>query len=146
MTEIATPAPETKMSQLRKLIAETKAQVKALGKEALTESLQGLFAAHPELVAVRWAQYTPYFADGDPCVFGVNEVYHRTSSTPEDDGDYEDGFVTPPWRDEEQTEMTKALRAFAGDLDKAICLEAFGDHCQVTATRDGITVDEYSHD
>lgn len=47
---------------------------------------------HDSFTAIRWAQYTPYFADGDPCVFGVNS--HGLEGPDEDAGDYEDGFST----------------------------------------------------
>lgn len=28
-----------------------------------------------EIAAIGWAQYTPYFNDGDPCIFHIGEVY-----------------------------------------------------------------------
>ena len=31
------------------------------------------FDKNPAITAIRWCQYTPYFNDGDTCVFGVNE-------------------------------------------------------------------------
>lgn len=31
--------------------------------------------AHPEVTGIAWTQYTPYFNDGDPCVFSVGEPY-----------------------------------------------------------------------
>jgi hypothetical protein len=42
-----------------------------------------------------WTQYTPYFNDGDPCVFGVGEPWFRTvddakKADPDDDEDYDD--------------------------------------------------------
>jgi hypothetical protein len=51
--------------------------------------------------AVRWYQYTPYFNDGEPCVFGVHGVYFNVDGDYSDEEDYEneargehgDGFV-----------------------------------------------------
>lgn len=45
---------------------------------------------HDSFTAIRWTQYTPYFNDGDPCVFGVNA--HGLKGPDDDAGDYEDGF------------------------------------------------------
>lgn len=38
--------------------------------EALRPLLEAVLA-HDEVEAIRWRQYTPYFNDGDECVFGV---------------------------------------------------------------------------
>jgi hypothetical protein len=45
---------------------------------------------HDDFTALRWQQYTPYFNDGDPCVFGV--YTHGLKGPDEDAGDYQDGF------------------------------------------------------
>lgn len=47
---------------------------------------------HDSFTALRWAQYTPYFNDGDPCVFGITP--HGLKGPDEEAGDYEDGFST----------------------------------------------------
>ncbi len=55
---------------------------------------------HPGFEAMRWTGYTPFFNDGDPCVFHIYEVYFRfVGMTPrtEDELDgyeEEDGFYT----------------------------------------------------
>ncbi len=59
----------------------------------LVAALDALFA-FPEVVAVRWTQYTPYFNDGDACTFDVYEARTKLTDTPEEAGDYEDGFIT----------------------------------------------------
>lgn len=136
----------TKMQELKALIDDCDAKVKAAGKEAVASDLKAIFDAHPELLGIRWTQYTPYFNDGDACVFSVREMFHRTEGMASDAGDYEDGFEGLPWAKEKRTPMHEAIGAFEGALVKEVALAAFGDHCQVTATRDGVTVEEYSHD
>lgn len=42
--------------------------------EELMESLQTVLM-HPNIMGVGWTQYTPYFNDGDPCVFSVQSAY-----------------------------------------------------------------------
>jgi hypothetical protein len=43
----------------------------------------------PEVLRFGWTQYTPYFNDGDPCIFGVNELWAVPVGTSEEDEDEE---------------------------------------------------------
>jgi hypothetical protein len=52
----------------------------------------------PLVTGIRWTQYTPYYNDGDPCIFGVNECAlglladeydEDDEDDDEDDEDYE---------------------------------------------------------
>jgi hypothetical protein len=36
------------------------------------QEVEELFREHPDLESFTWSQYTPYFNDGDECVFSVN--------------------------------------------------------------------------
>lgn len=68
----------------------TKNQVEPRPISELVAALDALLA-YPEVEAVRWEQYTPYFNDGDVCEFGVREP--RIKFVGEDaGGDYDDGF------------------------------------------------------
>jgi hypothetical protein len=127
-----------------------------------------------EIVAFGWHQYTPYFNDGDNCVFSVYTPWFRTTAdtgegSEDDDGndlevssyhehptlggrDYDapkDADDERPYKGPDEARWRRCL-AFSEALDSEafdiVLLEAFGDHCEVTVTRDGITVDEYSHD
>ena len=55
----------------------------------------------PMISAVRWRQYTPYFNDGDACVFGVGEVTFALAGHRYDgDGDgYFDGDTVTDYGD-----------------------------------------------
>jgi hypothetical protein len=114
-------------------------ELSAHGKAALSEEFKKVFDAHQDLVAIRWRQYTPYFNDGDACRFSVREFYTKMATTAEDAGDYEDGF---DWEEGVVGEAVGHLQC----ITKDVYLAVFGDHCQVTATREGFEVDEYSHD
>lgn len=138
------------MPSIQDIMAKKKAfeeELQANGKEALSEEFKKVFEAHQDLVAIRWRQYTPYFNDGDACRFSVHDFDMRLTSTPEDAGDEEDGFeYTWTVEDNEQNAaVAEAVRSL-GRIDNDVYLTVFGDHCQVTATRDGFEVDEYSHD
>lgn len=124
-----------------------------------------------DVEAIRWEQYTPYFNDGEPCYFTVYEPSIKLVGASEDEGDWEDGFVesyssvlrggTRVERDadgkwvevnrgapahpvyEDFRELSKKLGS--GAFDDALA-KLFGDHAQVTVTKTGISVDDYSHD
>jgi hypothetical protein len=131
--------------------------------------IRAILADHT-IVEFGWTQYTPYFNDGDACVFRVHTPWFRT---PEDpaldpestyqlalgrehstlgrrplnwvDGRYEDGSYVGP--DEERYNRARALSdAFDSGAFDEVLLEAFGEHAHITVRRDGITVDSYSHE
>lgn len=139
------------MPSIQDIMAKKKAfeaELSEFGKTALSEEFKKVFVAHPDLKAIQWRQYTPYFNDGDPCTFRVTGFEMSLTSIPEDDSksDYGiDGFE-PTW-------TTKGGRTPAGEavselarIDDEVYLAVFGDHCRVTATRTGFEVEEYDHD
>jgi hypothetical protein len=143
-------AVKAELDKARKELGE---KLQGLTKEAFKE----LFEACPDIEAVRWRQYTPYFNDGDPCVFRLGDVFMKfVGDTDEESGDYEDGFIST-WSvkySEDLTDEVKKARVAAGavvselfrQFDDDAMLASFGDHVMVTATRDGFDVDEYDHD
>lgn len=120
-------------------------ELQVFGKKALQDEFKKVFDAHPELIALQWRQYTPYFNDGEPCEFSVQDMEMRLSTTPADaHGDYDDeGFETTYGR--KSGPVIEAVRAL-GRIDSEIYEVVFGDHCRVTATREGFEVEEYEHD
>ena len=52
--------------------------------------------AFPEVEAVRWRQYTPYFNDGDACVFDPCSPDLRIAGADDEDGWTEEVYVTYP--------------------------------------------------
>lgn len=143
------------MSKLQALKDQFEAAQKRMqdeGKVALEEALAEAFKKNPKLHAVRWTQYTPYFNDGEACVFSVNSPYIKFEGLEEDAGDYEDGFeYCSSYRNDERPEGFKEAAAAVTEIFNAIpdelMLAVFEDHVQVTATREGgFEVEEHSHD
>jgi hypothetical protein len=142
--------------------AELEGLLKEHGKEMLRELFAELFAAAPAIKAVRWTQYTPYFNDGDACVFRIHDPEYSTvdpdgdgetgEDSDENDNDEdadEDGFFTS-W-DNAYEKHKEALEPFETKFGNAeSILESLGDHSQITVTcRNGeivIDVDDYEHD
>lgn len=149
--------------QINEKKAELDRIIKEFGQQAVKEYLQGFWEKNPSISGLRWSQYTPYFNDGDPCVFRVNDVRFRFEDTPEDGGDYEDGyedlwsykysrFRDTPREDRdvvlEQIPEFVAARTLNSiwSNNEMTMLSVFGDHVQITADRNKIEVDEYNHD
>jgi hypothetical protein len=145
-------------STLNKLIEKFEAareEMRREGKASLKLAFKEIFDECPALKAVRWRQYTPYWSDGDTCTFRVRDFCVKFSDTPEEGGDYEDGFVyassykhredSPEYASAAGRAAVKAVREVAQAPDEVFQL-TFGDHVQVTATREGFEVEEYEHE
>lgn len=61
---------------------ELKAFLEENGQKMILDSFRNFFAKYPMVEKVSWTQYTPYFNDGDACVFGVNEPQARVRLSP----------------------------------------------------------------
>ncbi|GHJ49682.1 hypothetical protein Cs7R123_70240 [Catellatospora sp. TT07R-123] len=123
-----------------------------------------------KIVEFGWRQYTPYFNDGDPCVFGIYGFWVRTAA--DDDeldrdelrvAEYEDPHPSlgghrregdgwsrqlGPYEGEQQERYGRVRElgdALLADVFADVLLEAFGDHAQVTVRRTGIVVESYKH-
>lgn len=158
------------IEEQRALKAKFQTEAQAMFKETMKE----FFDKNPGITALKWTQYTPYFNDGDACVFRVNDVYF--TNAPEDELGYVNAWGEYEGEDESvwvasnithtlsskyyEDEAAKILAAGGVDEDSCnfisfiissnemeeIMQEMFGDHAQVTATRDGFDVNEYEHD
>lgn len=132
---------------------------------AFTEGTKELFELFPNLQAFGWTQYTPYFNDGDPCEFsGARDVCMLfTDSEVEESEDAENEDERLEARIESFKEnlydyevwdekngpngaAIKAVNEFVRIFDDDDYLALFGDHQQVTVTREGVETEEYSHD
>lgn len=154
---------------------ELKKTFKEKASEKFKIVFKDFFDKNPGISAVLWRQYTPYFADGDPCVFNVHGVMF-TNATPEElddispyEDDYEEG-ESDVWLCDysikyhlerfPNRELTRRILKSNPDVDyceyistliesnsmRDILLAMFDDHVEVTATRDGFAVEEFYHD
>jgi hypothetical protein len=155
--------------EARQKIEEAKKIVRDTAKEVFTELSTPIFAAHPELDSFSWNQYSPYFNDGDECVFSANTSQEEIGvngceacddddandsysiANSDHDWDTVDGKYTRIDLPEERWHpMFKAQRAAAellSNFDSDTLEEMFGNHAEVTVNRDGtVEVEHYSHD
>lgn len=56
--------------------ADLEKQITAEAKEVFAATSKDIFDKHGDIVdSFGWTQYTPYFNDGEPCVFGTGELF-----------------------------------------------------------------------
>lgn len=149
------------IEEQRALRAKFQETAQALFKETTKQ----FFYNNPGVTAILWTQYTPYFNDGDTCVFHVRDVYFTNANSEQMDdvsdwGDYEGedesvwsetawGFTYHKDRYFEGINVgeAKQFSDLIGSGDMKEVMEAmFGDHVRVVATRDGFDVQDYEHD
>lgn len=144
-------------------------------KKVFTEKMQAeiknifkqFFNECTEIKTIRWVQYTPYFNDGEECVFRVSEPYF-SNAKPEllnpwgeldsfkDESLFSEvAYYCDPTRHEHGNEyVSSETYKNCSELSKLLCsgsMESilkniFGDHVCVTITKDGIDVEECEHE
>lgn len=145
-------------------------------KQRPIEELAPLFQAvldDPYIVKFGWRQYTPYFNDGEPCIFRARSPWFQTVDEDEDADRYElevdyrkhpslgklageyrgtypdRKFVETGYEGSHEATMRACLALDAalesGAFDDVL-QDNFGDHADITVTRDGIEVETYEHD
>ncbi|UIF90929.1 hypothetical protein [Cupriavidus sp. UYPR2.512] len=132
--------------QIAKLREESAALIKPL--------LQDFIKQNPEVKQIKWAQYTPYFNDGDTCTFGLHSFGFYFEGDDLSESRYE--FELSTWQGYDKFEKREACSRETWDncvaLEKQLNsvgseLESiFGDHVEVVVTPDGVEVEEYDHD
>jgi hypothetical protein len=146
------------LTALKTTLEEKLKEVQNQGKQAISEAFVEFFEKCPDVEAVRWSQYAPYFNDGDACEFSVHELEVRLK----DEEDFAD-----QWSLNYELNKSKHGGAFNREVDvehpvvkilepisdalqssaMSSTMEAiFGNHVQVTVTRDGMEIDEHDHD
>lgn len=63
------------LEDLLKIKEEYNKKVRKEGEGIVKNMLADFLAEHPDIEHIKWDQYTPYFNDGEPCTFSVNEAY-----------------------------------------------------------------------
>lgn len=133
------------LRELKAKIDETYKTMAELGKGLIKEEFQKLFEEWPEIAAIRWRQYTPYWNDGEPCTFRVCSPYVKINDF---GGDADDGWLEE--YDFEEGPKRDWMRHLEGTLEagEIVLKSIFGDHVQVTVWRDKdeAEVEEYEHD
>lgn len=147
----------TAIDQLKTLkaqIAEKRKAIEAQCKDVFHAESTKVFERHPKLESFSWRQYTPYFNDGEPCEFGVDNDYidiKFDGKEFEEVGEWTFKSDHRKYHTEEQDtaglqEAYADIRVLLDTFDEEDYKFMFGDHAEVVATKDGVEVEEYEHD
>ena len=125
-----------KISELKEAARKAVEEALKPAREALMRDFHAAFEKHPEVKAIAWVQYTPYFNDGEPCEFGVRDAYAADSDEHDLDGSPYD------WNYKVHDDFPNPA-----ELDEEMMEGLFGDHVKVTIKPGGdFEVEEHSHD
>ena len=141
--------------KLHKEIEEKREKATGLFKIALKEALDDTLKLG--ISKIRWRQYTPYFNDGEACIFSVHEpvFYIDNGNVPlffcldEDDEDgawYYLSYSNLEKHDPKYLKTIEKLNVFFSDLDNFYFLNCFDDHAQITYDGKEFEVDDHNHD
>lgn len=145
------PTSQSKLDVMQRKIARMKEDLAKEFECVMHESFAEFFKDHPTVKSISWAQYTPYFNDGDACYFSYYSMSHYPCTIKVNGEELRcdrPGSVHSWW----STDSGKQALRQISKLDNLISqfedeLEAcFGDHCRVIATPAGFEVIEYEHD
>ena len=139
-----------RMAALNEELEAVREKAREQGKVLFEQACKSLFDSHPCLVAFKWDQYTPYFNDGDTCEFSVNDLYFKFTEAPDEDHayTYDDEFYEFMHNAPESPQLlaSKAVEEVHKLIDEDTYLDLFGDHVEVTVTRDGVETSECDHE
>jgi hypothetical protein len=145
---------ENKFDALIEKINAAKEEYKRVGKTLFQEYADAFFVQYPQVKAVVWNQYTPYFNDGDPCYFRIYDVCFVADEYNEDDMgsaySYEESNIIRYSNKKDQpTDLVEACEKFEGIITGNLELmeDLFDDHVTVHL-RPGKEPEvlEYDHD
>lgn len=126
------------LEKIKTLLAAHEAAKKELTAELRTEfpKLFGsAFELNPEVETVAFNQYTPYFNDGDECIFSANVDPLLINGR-----DYYDTDKFPK-------SVFQQFEAVLSQVPEEFLKQLFGDHVEVTVKKDGsIEIEGYDHD
>jgi hypothetical protein len=139
-----------KIEAFKEKIETLRKELQGEMSKALTEGFGELWAKYPNLQSIGWRQYSPYFNDGDECVFSAHvdsySLYVNGKDLDGYDGDEEDEDAAP-LSTAEQEEIADAAAEILEAFDNDFFQTTWGNHVKVTLRRDGTSdVDEYYHD
>jgi hypothetical protein len=159
-----------KFKKQKEAAAKAKKELEKAAKAAFREASAEVFAGNPQIVSFGWSQYTPYWNDGDACVFGANTGYPvvtfkakdgKVVRYDEDAGEIaevgtaaaeggveysEDSGLDFEVYRKEADKYSKAVADFLGDFGEDDLETMFGDHVLVTVTPKKVETEEYEHE
>ena len=72
------PAPifNGTLEEMAQAMQEYQAALAKIGLEPVSKFFTEFFDNNPTIYGMAWTQYTPFFNDGDACIFHVHDIYY----------------------------------------------------------------------
>ncbi len=154
------------LKQKQKELSNIRKEILQKSNEVFDEFSKEIFKKHSKLESFGWSQYTPYFNDGDTCVFSVNIDYLYINGEAADESKWisKNNIVKygswdreskqyvgreeepNPNYDDELVACHNEIVDFLNSFDNDFYLSRFGDHVDITVTSSGVDIDECEHD
>ncbi len=150
-----------KYDAVRKLNQE----IISISSDIFDDFISEIFNKYP-IESFGWTQYTPYFNDGETCIFSANTDYLKINGEYAEESDWISPTKIISWGDwnsvtrkyenrvEEPNESYNSILSecydeitgFLSNFDNQFYLEKFGDHAEITVTKEGFTIEDCDHD
>jgi hypothetical protein len=153
---------EISLKKLADLKNQYDTMIRDHGEKMIRDYITEWMNSHPEVKAIGWEQYAPYFNDGEPCEFDVHEIFKATDSPDIEDIEYmrakdeKEYFLRSSyremdcWKNNNMSSKTgEDFRDFALTMYELSDLleSAFGNGSRIIVTQDEISVTEcHDHD
>ncbi len=125
-------------------------------REEIKQVFTAFFEEFPQVKTIHWTQYTPYFNDGDECVFSLGEIWFTSSEYVQINerehawGDGDDGLINEYGAKIKDKKLSDAIntmeRLLNSNAMEGVLKATYGDHVWVKVHKDGVEVDDYDHD
>lgn len=134
-----------KKKEIEKIMEEARKEA----QKVLQEGAEFIFNKFPAIQSFGWHQFTPYFNDGDECIFRVDADYDygiKINNKTLDEFEVPEGLTKEENKkaQDKTNEIYQVVGAFIGLFDDDDMKAMFGDHVEITVTRNGISTDDYS--
>lgn len=134
-------------NDLKELKSAYDKKLKEEGEAAVKEAFKEVFDKHESIESIYWRQYTPYFNDGDACTFSVHGFCVSFKNDESDTDDYDnETYLLKRSKNPEKKAVEEAVHTLQRELPDDVMESVFGDHCKVTASREGFKIVECDHD
>lgn len=141
---------QKRLNKHKKDIGELQKKLLEDSKLFFKEASQDLFKENPTLKSFGWRQYTPYWNDGDECIFGTSTDYPIINEYDSDYGQYEGGENLSKGQlkelEDQHEKLAPIVTEFLNSFYKDVLKTMFGDHVTVRVNPKGVEVEEYDHD
>lgn len=132
------------LDEIQKLIdaqLEIKKDTNKKLQTLMKDIFNNFFISNPEINGIKWAQFTPYFNDGEPCIFSLGEFEYSFN-----DSEDENTWISSYELSSERYALVTDFEKLISKIPDEIFEEAFGDHAEIIAEKDKFNITEYYHD